>query len=138
MSENKRNVELLQRVKAHILAEPRRYSQITFGLNDKLVPEYFKEMDEPPPCGVVACLAGWAVELSEGSMFTDGGFQKEHIFHKAKDAVGFTDIEAGRVFSDGSRWPEPFAAELDAADSKAEQVEVAARFIDYLCEGGVV
>jgi hypothetical protein len=52
------NVELLKKIKEHILEEPRRLHMDNFVCR---VP-----VDSPknPPCGTVACIAGWAVILS--------------------------------------------------------------------------
>lgn len=49
----KKTIELLKKVKKHILAEPRRLDMDTMG----------EESDEAP-CGTVACIGGWACVLN--------------------------------------------------------------------------
>lgn len=59
-------VALLQRVKQHILEEPRRMDMLRWVENR---PEHLKCAAEigniagVPPCGTVACIAGWVVQL---------------------------------------------------------------------------
>lgn len=62
------NVELLKKVKAHILEEPMRVYMGDWYIR---LSEYDGEMFEvdddilmPPACGTVACICGWAAELS--------------------------------------------------------------------------
>jgi len=64
----KLNIELFEKVKAHILEEPRRLSQITWVTTREQQPVRFAEIvssDQEPPCGTVACVAGWTSLLSE-------------------------------------------------------------------------
>lgn len=63
--EKKINVELLERVKAHILEEPRRFDMSTFVARAS-DPSLLLAPDMRPACGTVACIAGWAVFLSSG------------------------------------------------------------------------
>ena len=56
---NPEAVALLQRVKAHILEEPRRVYMEDWRRLGKAAKETTN-----PPCGTVACVAGWAVELA--------------------------------------------------------------------------
>jgi hypothetical protein len=62
------NVELLQKVKELILAEPNRLDMEDF---QRTVDEYSAQrMRErgvkPPACGTTGCIAGWAVGLVDG------------------------------------------------------------------------
>ena len=64
----KLNLELFEKVKAHILEEPRRLSQITWLTKKATQPLRFAELLgglKEPPCGTVACVAGWTSLLSE-------------------------------------------------------------------------
>lgn len=134
---NERNIELLQRVKAHILAEPRRYNQFTFGRKKGTL---YELIGPEPPCGTQACIAGWVYALTIGPMFDEQGdrIDASTIVDEATTQCGFTETEADRIFGDGSRWPAPFNLDLEAAVDTQERARVAARFIDYLCEGGTV
>lgn len=63
------NTELLLKVKEKILAQPRAFNMATWLRKNG--PE---GGDDPyvnyrnPPCGTVACIAGWVVELTGGRM----------------------------------------------------------------------
>jgi len=63
-TKTKLNVTLLRKVMKHILEEPRRLRQSEWLA--KKGDAYYKHVPrkERPPCGTVACIAGWAVELS--------------------------------------------------------------------------
>jgi len=52
----KLNVKLLNRIKKHIIAEPKRYNQNIWGR--QVIGE------DAPACGTQGCIAGWAVFLS--------------------------------------------------------------------------
>jgi hypothetical protein len=54
--------ELLGAVAACILAEPRRYDQGSWLYDAAQV----ADLASPPPCGTVACRAGWIVALHDG------------------------------------------------------------------------
>lgn len=51
------NVELLKRIKEHLIAEPKRYNQKVWGKD-------VRGMKSAPACGTQGCIAGWAVFLS--------------------------------------------------------------------------
>lgn len=55
--------ELLERVIAHIREEPRRYCQSTWGA---LAEWGLHPAGQRPPCGTIACRAGWIVALHDG------------------------------------------------------------------------
>jgi hypothetical protein len=59
-------VALLQRVKAHILEEPLRLNMTDWvRRGERRIGEMVDdgEHEAVPPCGTVACVAGWVVEL---------------------------------------------------------------------------
>jgi hypothetical protein len=56
------NVKLLRKVQKHILAEPKRVNMGTFIYRKKDEPDMCEKW---PACGTVACIAGWAVTLSQ-------------------------------------------------------------------------
>jgi len=65
MAKAKTAYELLQQVCAHILEEPKRYHQGTWGLTRKHAVGVVGR-ENVPPCGTVACRAGWIVGLHDG------------------------------------------------------------------------
>lgn len=60
--------ELLERVCAHILEEPKRYYQGSWVIRGKeVIREQFPEFKgQAPACGTTACRAGWIVGLNDG------------------------------------------------------------------------
>jgi len=63
----KLNLELFKKVKAHILAEPKRLRQKTWVCTegDDLFPIHVKRKRYKPPCGTAACFGGWTVLLGK-------------------------------------------------------------------------
>lgn len=57
--------ELLERVANHILQEPKRFWQDTWGIVGKRAIRR-EGFDAVPACGTVACRAGWVVALHDG------------------------------------------------------------------------
>jgi hypothetical protein len=96
------NVELLTRVRDHILAEPKRISMSGFG--------HTARKPEPggPACGTVACIAGWAVMLhhedrgatvrlrENSKVIVDG--RGRDIEAEAMKVLGLTSAQAGHLF----------------------------------------
>lgn len=85
--------ELLERVCAHILEEPKRYHQDYWGLRGEV------PLDVPrPKCGTVCCRAGWIVALNDGPkalLHTCSGSRADRI-------LGMTDEDTRELFYDDS------------------------------------
>jgi hypothetical protein len=126
------NVELLQRVKAHILEDPNRYDQwiwIVDGLvpGEKLVPAG----RIVPECGTVACIAGWAIILGNPHSNTDlPGSWSFFIEHKATELLGISDSQASMLFDGGLL----FEDAVKGAKSLQDLAQAAARHIDRFIE----
>lgn len=101
------NKQLIEQVRDHVLAEPRRYDQGTFG---ESVPV------DISPCGTQACLAGWAVMMA-GRMTLPEIIRSDSgvVMSEAALAMGLDDLQAENLF--GWNWPEPFAQEYSNADA---------------------
>ena len=121
------NIELLNKVKAHILEEPRRLEMVDWIMEGDEIPS-----PEKPPCGTAACIAGWAAML-------DGGFQRGIHFPRtyATDALKIDRFgEAERLFY-LSQWPAQFKFDKDRPDvsfyklDKETQARLTAARIDY-------
>ena len=128
------NVELLERVKAAILEEPRRVSMDDWGINYPDISVQFD--DDLPPCGTVACIAGWAAKLSGDTLFSEG-FQRiipppEEIWkdgHLTPQGVEW-DAAQDRLCYVGS-WPHDLRDELKWYDIGTKgYAEVVAKRID--------
>jgi hypothetical protein len=104
MSEQIINVELLRRVKAHILAEPSRFDMGEFIIEGDAARTFAVKFDRPaPPCGTIACIAGWAVLLSDDDPPSDA----EEIELRANALLGLTPEMGDRLFFT-TEWPERF------------------------------
>lgn len=139
MSENRINTELLEKVKAHILEEPRRYNQRTFG-----------GTSDEAPCGTAACIAGWAAHLSgeiDLKTLRRGGSTIEGI---AQAALGLTYTEAHILFAGDptpcfcgrptckDAWPQPYAERYAKAETAEDRARAAADYIDHIIATGKV
>lgn len=123
------NVELLQRIKAHILEEPKRYFQQIYG--SRVAPE-----NGGPACGTVACLAGWAVILSGEELFQDYdgvSLVRGDVERRAYQLTGIPENGAvGSPFATAAFWPAPFARQWYTAPSTEAKARVAADYIDFI------
>ena len=122
------NIELLNKVKAHILEEPRRLEMVDWIVDAEEIPVE----DNRPPCGTAGCIAGWAAML-------DGGFNRSIHFPRryATDALGIDPYgQAERLFY-LSQWPAQFKFDKDRPDvsfyklDKETQARLTAARIDY-------
>lgn len=85
------NVELLQKVKEKILAEPTAVNMDDWCFSSNKT-----------PCGTVACIAGWACVLSE---------VKDHFRDEAPIFLKLNRINSGNLFYI-SQWPEELYEKL--------------------------
>jgi len=117
------NVELLQKVKEHVLEEPSRF-QMGDVIHRANPGESYCDLGieiTVPKCGTVACIAGWSLVLS-GERSTDMG--------KAEELLGISDVEGDRLFLMG-RWPNEFESRFSSADNPQERANIAAERIDH-------
>lgn len=118
------NVELLRKIQKHILEEPRRLDMTAW-------------LDAAPvdvvPCGTVACIAGWALHLSNtkpGST-TEGGKWSG----PARKVLGLSYEEGDKLFYEDN-WPAPFATNFCHAEGPKARAKIAVARIDYLIREG--
>jgi hypothetical protein len=96
----KLNVKLLNRVKKHLLEEPKRYYQGWWA--NKATKEDGFEGAAPPACGTQGCIAGWAVFLTEPKSKWDKIIQKTYNIdfgRKARKLLGLTVKQGDALFS---------------------------------------
>ncbi len=111
------NVELLRRVQAHILEEPRRLNMDHWIRTGQTGPD-------SPACGTTACIAGWALELDgkdPSLLFADVDAAK---------TLGITPMQGERLFFVGS-WPSSFVTRYDDASHDNVRAVVASERIDH-------
>jgi hypothetical protein len=125
------NKELFEKVKQHILTDPRRYNQRRFG-----------EVSDDAPCGTACCIAGWAIVLSGGATHKDAQLDFEHrldAFDTGAALLGLSDEEAEAVFcAYGEDWPEPFKTDFSEATNRHGKAKAAAAYIDHIIKTGKV
>ena len=125
------NVELLQKVKEHILEEPLRLHMevwvVTKQAFEDVSENYLGNYDGLvfPACNTVGCISGWASVLS-GSI--DGRSNKGAEFLQLSDA------EAEGLFH-VAQWPLEFSSQYRRTESQSmERAKVVAAVIDAFIE----
>lgn len=134
------NVELLERVKAHILEEPNRLIMGTVIATDKrdfkdALDGYNHEtgiVEVTPPCGTAACIAGWTCILGHPEIKPS---EIQYNFGIATEATRLLDIPNIGALYYTNNWPEPFRTDFKTTDLK-KRAEVAAARIDHFIETG--
>lgn len=106
------NVELLRRVQAQILAEPKHFDMGWWEVQQ--------------PCGTVRCIGGWIIALSGFDVPSYGG-----VATLATRLLDAGDDSLFNVFN----WPAEWGQKYDAADDDPVQAaKVASDYIDYWIE----
>lgn len=122
MKLTQQSIDILQKVKQHILEEPRRLRMTTWFYKTDLVDPM------SPPCGTIGCIAGFTVMLS-GKIV-----EVETVQEEAMELLGINDKQAGELFYT-SQWPQRFSTEyFDYGWASKERAEVTARRIDAFIE----
>lgn len=130
------NVKLLQKVKAHILADPQRLVMGAYAFHQSELGETFEGDDGRKvrfaKCGTAACIAGWACILDK-----DGPchYTYHEFYEEAKHALGIADEQAEKLFYT-PHWPTPFYVEYATARGQRGRAEVAARRIEHFIATG--
>lgn len=122
------NVQLLERVRDHILAKPRRLAMGRWVQQRSITgPTYISDNGRPAKyaeCGTAACIAGWTCVLTENGLNS-----YNDIGSRATDLLGLTDLQNYRLFYTGS-WPERYRKAYYKATNMTERAKVAARRIN--------
>lgn len=115
MRKPKINLKMIRRVLRHVEADQRRlgmWAWAEFWTNEALVKFRDGKNCSIPPCGTIACMAGWTCILNgrntaaqvEKSIAkyakkdSDGSLALFHYQKKARKILGFTKDEAEKVF----------------------------------------
>lgn len=139
------NTELLLRVRDHILAEPRRLNMSQWRQDAKPgdVVKYQYELGlrfsnddtekrltrlTAPPCGTVACIAGWSVILSQPETKNTSIYCIDFL-GRAETLLGITDTQSDILFYPRS-WPEPFRSRYPRCHGAKARARLVAKVID--------
>src|SRR5882672_4453118 len=133
----KMNIKLLEKVKAAILAEPRRIN-MDHWLTKKIDTDQDVWLDakpkhSEPPCGTVGCIAGWTVVLAKRQREVKRrGAAVGDVFAIETIAGEVLDLASSRALFYPNSWPEQFRLRLVAQrhGTKAYATVVADR-IDF-------
>ena len=132
--------QLLRRVKKHILEEPRRLNMDTLGCR--------VYSEDGPPCGTVACIAGWTAVLTKKQLpaqdDVDGWRELLcNAWEKATQKLGLSQEESQRLFAEprfyGNKnydygentWPTRFAVRYLKAERSETRARVTAERIEH-------
>jgi len=124
------NVELLRKVKRHILDEPRRLVMGSWVLNRASGKTYYEHghLVQFPKCGTVACIAGWTSILGGATKVKEIDGYPPFV---AADLLGIEDRGMANRLFHLPRWPSDFRADYAKARGQEERAEVAAKRIDH-------
>ena len=117
------NVELLMKVKAAILEDPRRLDMSEW-VSEHPDPEmcttlvHWLAEDQISPCGIVACIAGWAAVLVGHK-----GFALDAVM--AALVMDYRDAPLNDLFYVG-HWPYDLAERYAAAEASGDRAGMAA------------
>ena len=127
------NVELLRKVQAQILKEPRQFLMELFFYSGPRYRDLGPE-EVIPNCGTAACIAGWAIaidrqmtpkEAHEATRYEEGddtrrGAEALRISRKQAETLFFTEY-----------WPGEFRDRYEDDQRPEARAKVAADYIDY-------
>jgi hypothetical protein len=132
------NVELLRKVEAHILEEPKRlYMRTWIKLKEKghiLMRRQDGFCRSFPACGTAGCIAGWVVMLSHAETKKPITTDEDDLAEEARLLLGLEVFEARRLFIP-MHWPYEFRRGI-SDDGTKETAEVCVRRIEHFIETG--
>lgn len=116
------NTELLMEVRQRILDEPRQFDMDVF----------FESHADIPNCGTAACIAGWAIALSEKTTPKEAKNRNFSLDYEilAVRALRIDFHQANRLFYVGT-WPAEFQSRFRMSVESDERAQVAAERIDH-------
>ena len=137
----KLNVKLLRKIKAHILEEPRRFFMEWYVATGRpgarrFTSRHADAADLPktvPPCGTAACIAGWAILLSEKKKADELDYNYSgDTVDIASDLIGLPFGYYPRQLFNNHGWPEPFSSQYKNAKTPRARAKIAAERIEHL------
>lgn len=117
------NIPLLLKVKAAILAEPRKFDMNWWFINN-----------EESPCGTTACIAGWAVAIHGRFKSLKQGYALESHPCRLAERLLKLDESISRNLFHVEDWPSEFSYRYDRCKTPRGRAKVAADRIDRFIE----
>jgi len=132
------NTRLLRRIQRAILARPDQFEmdwwfQRTLRLGGKAIPA--------SGCGTAACIAGWAIVLSQTKRLKHGDVQRADVRHTGsycdtgKRLLKLDELQTELLFA-VSAWPYRFLESYDSAPTPLARAKVAVARINYFIKHG--
>lgn len=119
------NVKLLKQIRKAILNQPRQFD----------MRGWFVTSANTPNCGTAACIAGWAIALSNNM---NPLAAEDYAYNTSQTipilARKLLQMPLGRsdIIFHSYLWPEPFCADFHKARSHKARASVAAKFLTHL------
>lgn len=141
MNEEKKpklNVKLLRKIQKHILKEPERLVMKFQLVRRQSGTEIEGDSDRThriPPCGTAACIAGWALILTNMPL-EEGSAWGDYVVPKANELLGMIGGVWRHSLFDLEEWPHQFFSQYDKAETAPERAKIAAERIDHLIKTG--
>lgn len=128
------NIPLLKRVKQAILKRPGQFDMCSFFSDNLSFNDGTKEIPASR-CGTAACIAGWAVHLSEKAKTLKDtrrtqADRLDDIEERALEVLELKEIDGHRLFYQ-KWWPRKFCLPYDKATNATVRAKVAAARIDW-------
>ena len=123
------NTKLLRRVAKHISEEPRRFDM---GYMTTPLDEIPKRRQ--PPCGTVACIAGWALILSKKAKYNNEEFPVDSNGNQlgaiqAAQLLQIPNWGTNLFYVDD--WPRSFRAQYTKARTAKRRADIAVARIEH-------
>jgi hypothetical protein len=136
MTLSKKAINLLLKVKAHILAVPKRYNQQVWcvvaknkeQVKDAIDNGVIAKRSDLPECGTVGCIAGWICYLTPGGRKLA---KKDGYIEAANAILGVGDADTYYLFGSEGLLPD----EMAAAKTLRQRAKVGAKCIDLFIQG---
>lgn len=144
------NIELLLKVKKHILAKPSRlhmgqwmvraiedkesmFNNIVKKKGRKYITKLDTTYGEPsiqilPSCGTVGCIAGWTALLAST-------LDRTYHYGDARTLLGLSQTQASFLFFP-SNWPLTYYYKYKLAKNQRERAKIVGQVIDLFIAGG--
>ena len=123
------NIELLQRVRDHILEDPRRLNMHEWIIN--VSKKHANTWNHRyPPCGTIACIAGWTILLAYPEKKQEYISNPEQV---AANILQIDDRQARELFYIG-QWPVDYQKRYLGECTLKEMAQAAAGRIDLFID----
>jgi hypothetical protein len=126
------NTELLLKIKAQILKEPRQF--LMSGFFDQYLDPVNSDLEDDVAtnCGTACCIAGWAVTIGKEYKNPKEAYENSRLLsNTAAEARLLLGIKGEDWLFHTDQWPSQFEDRWDEAKSHEEQAQIAGEVIDY-------